>query len=241
MKIAILSDIHGNDGALIAVLNELEKFNIDKLLLLGDYVGYYYNVDIVLELINRYDNVMIKGNHEMMMGECLHSSEKLLEYSNKYGHGFQCAKKKLSDSQISSLIGLSDRLELQIDGIRIMMCHGSPWDACEYIYPDTPEGIKKQCLKNNADFVFIGHSHYPFLYKHDNKVLMNVGSVGQNRDVGGIANWGFLDTCQNKYCIRETPYDFRPLLNQIKKINPEHKYLVNVLNRNTMGNLYEKY
>jgi len=111
------------------------------------------------------------------------------------------------------------------------MCHGSPCDVWEYIYPDTSEEIKKKCLESDADFVFIGHSHYSFIYEQGNKVLMNVGSVGQNRKVGGIANWGFWDTKNNICVIKENPYDIKPLTEQAKKINPDHKYLVNVLNR----------
>jgi len=231
MKIAILSDIHGNDEALRTVLMKTNKIGVDKILFLGDYVGYYYNADIILDLIKSYDKEIIKGNHELLMKESLNDKEKSLANQKKYGSGIEYAKKLLSTEQINYLINLPEKKELEIDGLKILMCHGSPRDVWEYIYPDASEEIKKKCLGSDADFVFIGHSHYSFIYEQCNKVLMNVGSVGQNRKVGGIANWGFLDTKKNICVIKETPYDIKPLMEQAKKIDPDHKYLVNVLNR----------
>ena len=52
MKIAILSDIHGNNTALKAVLMEIDKIGVDKILFLGDYVGYYYSPDIIFNLMS---------------------------------------------------------------------------------------------------------------------------------------------------------------------------------------------
>ncbi len=231
MKIAILSDIHSNVEALRAVLHEIDALSVDKILFLGDYIGYYYNANIVLDLIKSYDKEMIKGNHELFMKRFLNDEKKSLAYQKKYGSGIEYAKKLLSTEQISYLINLPEKRELEIDGLKILMCHGSPRNVREYIYPNTSEEIKNICLESDADFVFIGHSHYSFIYEKYNKVLMNVGSVGQNRNVGGIANWGFLDIKKNIFVIKKTSYDIKPLIDQAKKIDPNHKYLVNVLNR----------
>jgi len=231
MKIAVLSDIHGNDYALRKVLKEIDILGVEKLLLLGDYVGYYYNVDIVLNLIKKYDKIMIKGNHELLMKQSIDDADKASQISEKYGYGIEYAKKVLSTKQINYLIGLPEKDKLDIAGVKISICHGSPWDIYEYIYPDTSEDIKKRCFDSYADFVFIGHSHYSFIYKYGKNVLVNVGSVGQNRSVGGIANWCLLDTVENKCVIKETYYDTKPLIEQIKNINPSHGYLVDVLGR----------
>ena len=63
MKIAILSDIHGNFDALNVVLEECKKIKIDKYLFLGDYVGYYYGQK-VWNRICQLNGIKIKGNHE---------------------------------------------------------------------------------------------------------------------------------------------------------------------------------
>lgn len=231
MKIAILSDIHGNDTALRAVLMEIDKISVDKILFLGDYVGYYYSPDIIFNLIKDYDKELIKGNHELLLEQALDNNEKALAIQKKYGSGIEYAKKKLSTEQINYLINLHEKKELKIDGLKILICHGSPWAVSEYIYPDSSEEIKKKCLENDIDIVFIGHSHRSFIYEQKNKFLVNVGSVGQNRKVGGVASWGLLDTEKNICVIKESHYDVKPLIKQINKINPDHKYLTNVLRR----------
>jgi putative phosphoesterase len=231
MRIGILADIHGNDVALKCVLQEVHKLNIEKLLLLGDYVGYYYNVHKVLDLLQTCSNEMIKGNHELLLEQSAGDIKKLATIREKYGSGIEVALDLLTAGQIEHLVNLPEKKELILDGIRILICHGSPWNIREYIYPDTAVGIKNKCLAAEADFVFIGHSHHSFIYEHKNKVLMNVGSVGQNRKAGGIANWGFIDTTKNIFVIKETPYDVKPLIKQVKYKDPENKYLVNVLLR----------
>jgi len=109
MKIAILSDIHGNDEALRTVIKEIDTLGVDKILFLGDYVGYYYNANIILDLIKSYDKEMIKGNHELLMKQSLNDKEKSLAIQKKYGSGIEYAKKLLSTEQINYLINLPEK------------------------------------------------------------------------------------------------------------------------------------
>ena len=62
MKIAIISDIHGNYEALFSVLEKAKKESVEHLLILGDIVGYYYHPDKVLNLLAQWSYDMIKGN-----------------------------------------------------------------------------------------------------------------------------------------------------------------------------------
>jgi len=88
MKIAILSDIHGNDTALKAVLMEIDKLGVDKILFLGDYVGYYYTPDIIFDLIKDYDKELIKGNHELLLEQALDNHERALAIQKKIWFGY---------------------------------------------------------------------------------------------------------------------------------------------------------
>ena len=54
-----------------------------------------------------------------------------------------------------------------------------------YLYPNTDKKILNKTGDTDADFVFVGHSHHPFMHKNDN-ILINVGSVGQSRQRGGL-------------------------------------------------------
>ena len=68
MKIAILSDIHGNVFALDSVLNAVKKRGIDTLVIAGDFVGYYFWPKEMFSLLEGWDLVAIRGNHDQMLG-----------------------------------------------------------------------------------------------------------------------------------------------------------------------------
>ena len=65
MKVGIISDIHGNHYALEEVLKVAIREGVEKLLVLGDIVGYYYHPEIVLEMLYKWSYEIIKGNHEL--------------------------------------------------------------------------------------------------------------------------------------------------------------------------------
>ena len=69
MKIAILSDIHGNVFALESVLNAVKKKGIDTLIIAGDFVGYYFWPADVFSLLEGWNLVAIRGNHDQMAGK----------------------------------------------------------------------------------------------------------------------------------------------------------------------------
>ena len=236
MKIAILSDIHGNYPALLNVIKEIEKNKVQKLLLLGDYVGYYYQAKEVLVLLENYEKEMIKGNHEILLEYAIKNQEKLSSIQEKYGLGIRYAIKSLSNNEIEFLISLPYQKVLEIDNLKILISHGAPWNIWEYIYPDSPEYIKKRCLGKEFNFVFIGHSHYSFIYEYKNNFLINVGSVGQNRKKGGIATWALLDTKAKEVVLKETAYNVSITIQNIREDDPNYKYLVGVLQRNRHEN-----
>jgi len=232
MKIGVLSDIHGNSSALVEVLSSAKMENIDKLLILGDIVGYYYHPDKVLDMLAGWECIRIRGNHEKIMEQILLGNMNELALRRKYGSGHRFAREKLSAEQLNQLINDPDQKMVLFDNVRILMCHGSPWDPDYYLYPDTDKQILDRCNETDMDFVLAGHSHYSFSYKNINSTLLNPGSVGQSRRAGGVANWAVIDTVTNGFELKSTPYDVRPLLMEIDQIDPDIKYLKDVLIRN---------
>ena len=70
MKIAILSDIHGNIFALDAVLEKVLQAEVDRIIFLGDFTGYYYHSREVFDRLNELSATMILGNHEHIIIIC---------------------------------------------------------------------------------------------------------------------------------------------------------------------------
>jgi putative phosphoesterase len=231
MKIAVISDIHGNHHALSSVLDDCKKNKIELLFVLGDLVGYYYHPEIVLEMLKDWNCEIVKGNHEEILEDIILGKVDRQEIKKKYGLGHEMAIKNLSAEQIKYLSSLNKRRVVKINNITFELNHSSPWDLETYIYPDTNEKILKNCLINNYDYVLIGHSHYMFSYRYANKTLINCGSVGQSRMKGGSANWVKIDTINNEFELKNVSYPTTSLINELVEFENHDSYSINILKR----------
>lgn len=231
MKVGVISDIHGNHYALEQVLHVAKKRGVTQLLVLGDIVGYYYHPDKAMALLSDWDYEFIKGNHEDMLAQLQNGSIEHEELKKKYGSGHQLALEKLSKEQIQRLISAPDKKHIKVEQVNLLMCHGANFDPGFYLYPDSDEEVLKKCDEPSMDFVLVGHSHYPFAYRNTNSTLINVGSVGQSRKEGGIANWLIINTSNKSFEMMSTPYDVNELINEVTCVDPETLYLQTVLKR----------
>ncbi len=231
MKIAVISDIHGNSYALNAVLEDAKLNKVERLFILGDIVGYYYSPQIVLDLLSEWLYDIIIGNHENILEALLTGRVPHEDIISKYGSGHQKALNYLSKQQLQFLTRLPDTLSIEIDHIRFLLCHGSPWSTDFYLYPDVSLDILERCNNYDYDFIFVGHSHYQFAAKLDSKTLINVGSVGQSRQKGGIANWALINTQNKVFELKATKYDTTELEKEILTNDPKNSYLLNILKR----------
>ena len=231
MKIAVISDIHGNYDALVAVLKKAKKENAEHLLVLGDIVGYYYHPDKILTALAEWNFDMIKGNHEYILEDLIANPSLGESIRLKYGSGHQEAINKLTKKQLEYLRDLPETKFVQFDNTSLLMSHGSPWSNDYYIYPDCEKEVILKCDSAAHDFVLIGHSHYAFAIKNSKSILINSGSVGQSRHKGGVANWTLINTDDKSYKIMKTPYDVSDLLLEIEQTDPNNNYLVDVLIR----------
>lgn len=232
MKIGIISDIHGNHYALEQVLASAKQNKIDKLLVLGDIVGYYYHPDKAIDMLKNWDYELIQGNHERIMEQLSVGDIEISSLKKKYGTAHQIAIEKLSQTQFDELINVPKKKAINIDGVNILMCHGTNWDADYYLYPDASLEVLEKCNEPAKDFVVIGHSHYQFAYRNANSTLINVGSVGQSRTFGGVANWAVINTLNKSFELKSTSYDTSLLLEEVKQVDPEVSYLQEILKRN---------
>lgn len=232
MKIAVLADIHGNHFGLLKVLMEAKKEQVEQLLILGDIVGYYYHPDKVLEILENWQYVFIKGNHEDLLSRILNGELEIEVVEEKYGSGHREAIKKLTRLQTDKLIKSPEKLLINIDGLNFFLCHGSPSDANLYLYPDSDIEMLNIASDTGADFVLIGHSHYQFMHCLEKGILLNPGSVGQSRRTGGYADWAIINTANRVVQFRSTMYDTTSLISEVTKNDPGNDYLRRVLTRN---------
>ena len=231
-KIAVLSDIHGNHIALKAVLQDISCQGVQECFILGDMVGYYYHPVEVMRLLKEsgLKLSMIRGNHERMLEQVLQGNLTWQEVSQKYGHGLQMAAQHLPEAVLRELLSLPDQRMEERGDVSFLLCHGTPLDMDLYIYPDAQarefvfSGIQ-------ADFVFLGHTHYPLIRPSGTCLFINPGSVGQARNRGGLASWCVVNLDNGVITMQSTPYDVRSILQECKRYDSNVLYLQDVLLR----------
>lgn len=231
VKLALMGDIHGNDSALQAVLAAAASSGVKKLLITGDLVGYYYAPLNVLEQLQSWDRHVVRGNHEDMLITARSDPEFLTQVDARYGTGLRTAIEQLSEQQIDELCSLPHPLELMIDGCRILLCHGAPWDNDCYVYPDAQPALLERCAMQEFDLVVMGHTHYPMQQMLGGTRVVNPGSVGQPRNRRPGAHWALFDTVSQSLEFRQEQYDSSVLVQECQQRHPELPYLAEVLIR----------
>ena len=186
MKIAVLSDIHGNLLALESVLDDIQNQDCKKILFLGDYAlagpEPSDTVNFCIALSQKENIEMIQGNTDKMIAEY---SEDVYNTMKKGAPAMASALKQeaetLTPNQINFLANLPEQKELTIDGIKILMVHGSPRRNNEDIMPDTPlEKVEEMLQGTDADLILCGHTHIPCGFQtSNNQTVVNDGSVGR--------------------------------------------------------------
>lgn len=231
MRVALLADIHGNDLALEAVLASVRKHGIGLLAVCGDIVGYYFAPDRVMDMLRPWKKHLVRGNHEDMLALACRSPEALARIERKYGCGLRLALERLSPADMAELLALPATATLDIDGYRILLCHGAPWDTNHYVYPDAPSEVLDRCAASGYATVVMGHTHYPMAHSRGGVQLVNPGSVGQPRNRQPGADWAVLDTSTGEVEFMHESYDPTPLVEEARSRSPDLPYLHEVLLR----------
>lgn len=186
MKIAVISDIHGNMEAIEAVMADIQEKECDKIFVLGDYAMAGPEPDYAIRyFMNRKNDpniIMIQGNTDLMIADY---SDELYESLKEKAPIMAEALKKdvetLSSVDKKFLKNLPIQQEITIDGVKFLLVHGSPRKNNEDILPDTPlEEVENMLTNVDADVVLCGHTHIPCGFQTESKkTVVNAGSIGR--------------------------------------------------------------
>jgi len=186
MKIAIISDIHGNDEALTAVLKDIEQQKCDKIFCLGDLAMAGPEpskvVNKIKEMLKSDNFLLIQGNTDEKLGIYSQAFEEVLDKNVPVmANAYRADLKALTNEDKEFLANLPEKLEVEENGVRILLCHGSPRKNDENITNDlTVEQVEEMVADTDAEVIFCGHTHVPCGYAtNTGKTVVNAGSVGR--------------------------------------------------------------
>ncbi len=194
MKIAFISDIHGNFEALKVVLSVLDKLGISQVYCAGDIVGYYSQINECCNELRQRGIPSVLGNHDWYMaggGFCSRSKSvnDCLEYQRR-------VIEKENMDWLKSL-----PVQMQIDEIN--MVHGGWTDPIDEYLKPTQEYFEKVV----GDIFVSGHTHVQSIQIFGNKTHCNPGSVGQPRD--GDPRAAFAIYNGNEFELHRVEYDMQ--------------------------------
>jgi putative phosphoesterase len=195
MKIGLIGDIHANLPALIAVHDHLQRWNIEKIWNIGDFVGYGPYPNQVIDFCRRKRYVSVSGNYDHKV---LHFEEKERKWARKKIPekmvSFRWAAEQLSPENRAYLAELPDQREFLIEGWHILLIHSSPADPKEHLCPATPLARLEEISRQFPyDLIICGHSHEPFIRKAGKTWFINTGSVGRPDDGDPRATYAYLE------------------------------------------------
>jgi predicted phosphodiesterase len=233
MKIAIISDIHGNLEALEKVAEDIKKLGITKVFCLGDVVGYGPHPAECLARVREITDIILKGNHEQAVIGTLEEAEKAMR--DLAFEAIKFTRAKLQESEVAFLKTLP--LSQTFSDFGIMIAHGSAVPGQEWEYVNNHELVTAELENCLMRVCVLGHTHIPLvfgsnhgLYKNlpdslildsEQKYLINVGSVGQPRDDDCRASYGIIDVEEGRmsFSLQRIFYDIQKTENAMRAAN----------------------
>ena len=186
MKIAVISDIHGNMEAISAVMEDIKNQGCEKLFVLGDYAmaGPEPKEAVNFFMKKQFDSnvVMIQGNTDaMIVNYNFDLYDSLKEKAPAMAEALKSDSSILQTAEKNFLAGLPIQKNIEIEGVKILLVHGSPRKNNEDILPNLPlEKVEEMLVNVDADVVLCGHTHIPCGFQTSKKqTVVNAGSIGR--------------------------------------------------------------
>jgi predicted phosphodiesterase len=238
MRYALVSDIHSNIEAFDAVLMDIKGVGVDRILFLGDIIGYGPNPNECIERLLEVADISLGGNHDWaVIGKTPD------DYFNPYAkEAVEWTRKQLKDQHKDFL--LRTKAADVVDGFQI--AHSSPMNPEEWRYILSYHDASENYPFLDANLCFIGHSHQPVVIEFntqddveasrvefkeldkDRKAIVNIGSVGQPRDSNIKSCWVLFDSDLYSVEYRRVSYDVEAVQKKMEAIGLP-RYLIDRL------------
>ena len=179
MRIAFLSDTHGNTIALNAVLADLKLQGADQIIFLGDAATIGSHPRETLDALQELGcTVHVMGNHDEAV---LHPERATdLQIAPSLHASLAWTIERMSGSDLDFLRTFCPTYELELNAHHSLLCfHGSPRSNTDVILSTTPTETLDELFGNTSASIWVGgHTHVQLLRRYENKLLLNSGSIG---------------------------------------------------------------
>lgn len=216
-KIAVISDIHSNMQALVAVLDRIADLGCEKTYCLGDVVGYGASPNECITMLREKGITSLQGNHDAVVSGQSSGSD-----FNEYAYNAAMLNRSmLTTENLDYLLTMSETIRLNSDAL---MVHGSPSGRDHYLMGEALIAHMSELVAQNEGtrLCFFGHTHIPSLFDGkglqyaettpfrlapDICTMVNPGSVGQPRDGDNRAAFTWWEPETESVVFERVAYD----------------------------------
>lgn len=235
MRILIISDIHANLSALVAVLSDAGE--VDAVWCLGDLVGYGPDPNECVERIRHLPNlVCLIGNHDAAAA----NSIDIASFNDEARLAVLWTQSVLSQSNLEYLQGLEPEKTLD----SVTLAHGSPRQPIwEYLLDTRTASQNFEFF--DTPYCFVGHSHLPVIFQMQDgqknadlfipklestlemspRAILNPGSVGQPRDRDPRASYAIYDSDAQTWLYQRVQYDIPSVQTRMRAKNLPQRHI----------------
>lgn len=232
MRIAVLSDIHANRDALEACLADARERKADRLVFLGDYVGYGPDPEAALDLVMAEAGrgaIALLGNHDEAVDRPGRRMNDMAEQAIAWTRG------RLEQRHRDFIAGLP--LTAEIAGM--LLVHADAAEPARWTYVTGPEEAARSMRATHCRLTICGHVHRPAIYAMSGtgkltsfrpvpdvsvplaatrSWLVVNGAVGQPRDGNPAAAYLLIDVERSEVTLRKVPYDVEAVVARIDAV-----------------------
>ncbi len=208
VRVALISDAHGNAAALRAVMEHARANGATAFLNAGDAIGLPQPVETV--------RLLMDGEVLGVVGNIDRTALRIASGKKTADRQWEMSTEMLGKEELEWLASLPEDLRLDICGCTVLVAHASPGQEAEKIAPYTPETrLRHLAQAGRADVIVTGHSHMPMVRECAGTVFVNPGSVGRPRD-GPEASYALLDLPSMTARLVRVPYDAKGVADELR-------------------------
>jgi predicted phosphodiesterase len=179
VRIAVITDIHGNRQALEAIIEDLAQQDVDEVVVAGDTVNMLPDSRHCWQMVRALTKNVIKGNHEFLMHDFQELRAKDPVYSSDRFAPLRACVAQFSSEDLEQMRALPITLHYP----DLLLTHATPRNLFESINMDTtPEQLREMFADSSEPFIVRGHNHVwleqRFEHHGDHRIVVTLGSAG---------------------------------------------------------------
>ena len=232
MRIAILSDVHGNLLALDACLVDLEsQGSADAVVVAGDLCLNGPKPKKVLQRLEEINAACVRGNTDRYIAE----DSPREKFTASESAQIAWTRREIGEHWVSWLKDLPFALRIGDDDNQLLVVHANPKTDDEQLWPDADEDVLTRLIgREKATVIAFGHLHLPYVRVWRAKLLVNVASAGLPKDGDPRAGYAILTERKGGWEVkhRRVPFDVKRVATQLADCGiPDSAELIATLRR----------